>query len=123
MNTKIVSGVVLSLGFFGSLAAAGQAVAPLSERGKQTFMRVGCYMCHGTTGQNNNDAAKALTPNTLQSETIAYFDRLPITNYQSTNKEVLSDTEIADIVEFLKTVPPPPSADSIDILKNLEPLK
>lgn len=33
------------LGFFGSLAAAGQAVAPLSERGKQTFMRVGCYMC------------------------------------------------------------------------------
>ena len=80
-------------------------------------------MCHGTTGQNNNDAAKALTPNTLPPEAIAYFIRVTPGRMPVYPKEVLSDTEIADIVEFLKTVPPPPSADSIDILKNLEPLK
>jgi hypothetical protein len=36
-------------------------------------------------------------------------------------EEVLSDSEIADIVAFLESVPPPPPADSIEILRNLTP--
>jgi mono/diheme cytochrome c family protein len=115
MNSKIFSGAVLSLVLFGSLAVAAQEVAPSSERGQQTFMRVGCYQCHGTDGQGIH-AGRAWTPKVMTR-----FIRTSPGWMPPYPEEVLSDNEIADIVAFLKTVPPPPSADSIDVLKDLKP--
>ena len=89
-----------------------------AERGQQTYMRVGCYQCHGTDG-HGNDAGPALTPNTLAPQAIASFIRFSAGRMPVYPEEVLSDAEIVDIVEFLKTVPPPPSADDIEILKDL----
>lgn len=115
MNAKIFSGAILSLGLFGSLAAAAQDVAPSSERGQQTFMRVGCYQCHGTNAHGIN-AGRAWTPKTMTR-----FIRIGSGWMPPYPQEVLSDKEIADIVAFLETVPSPPSADSIAVLKDLKP--
>lgn len=123
MQPKIFLCTILLLGFFGSLTTAADEVASSSERGQQTFMRVGCYLCHGTNGQSNYYAARTLTPNTLSPEAIGQFIRSNSGLMPVYPKEVLSDNEIIDIVAFLKTIPPSPSADSIDILKELKPTK
>jgi len=117
MTTKIFSAAMVSLGLFGSLVAAADTPA---ERGQQTYMRVGCYQCHGSDGQGN-DAGPALTPDTLPAQVIAIFIRSTPGRMPVYPKEVLSDNEIADIVAFLKAVPRPPSADSLELLKDLKP--
>jgi mono/diheme cytochrome c family protein len=119
MNRKIFLATFIWLGLIGSLAAATEDAGPSSERGQQTFMRVGCYQCHGSDGYGNG-AGPALTPNTLPPQTIATIIRFNAGRMPVYPKEVLSDDEIADIVAFLKTVPKPPPADSIDILKDLK---
>ena len=106
----------------GLLVAGGtlaQDDAGDAERGEQTYMRVGCYQCHGTNGQGN-DAGPALTPNTIPAVAMAAFIRLNPGIMPVYPEEVLSDAEIEDIVAFLRTVPPPPDADSIDILRDLK---
>jgi mono/diheme cytochrome c family protein len=120
INRKIISGAVLSLGLAGALTGLAQGQEPSSERGQQTFMRVGCYQCHGSDGKGNG-AGPALTPNTLPAIGIASFIRFSAGRMPVYPEEVLSDAEIADIVAYLQSVPPPPSADSIDLLKNLKP--
>ena len=119
MSTKNFSGVVLSLSLFGGLAAVAQEAAPSADRGQDTFMRVGCYQCHGSDGKGN-DAGTALTPDPLPPEAIANFIRFSPGRMPFYPEEVLSDNEIADIVAFLEAVPPSPSADDIDILKKLK---
>jgi mono/diheme cytochrome c family protein len=119
MNRKIFSGAIIWLGLIGSLATVAEDATPSSERGQKTFMRVGCYQCHGSDGHGNG-AGPALTPNTLPPQAIATFIRANAGRMPVYPKEVLSDNEIADIVAFLKTVPKPPSPDSIDILKDLK---
>lgn len=119
MERKISLGCVLCLALIGSVVATAQLVAPSAERGQQTFMRVGCYQCHGTNGQGN-DAGPALTPNPWSPQAIASFIRLSPGRMPVYPAEVLSDTEIADIVAFLKAVPSPPSADSIELLRDLK---
>ncbi|MCZ2157431.1 MAG: cytochrome c [Bryobacterales bacterium] len=114
MNTKILLATILSLGLFASLAAAVQEVAPSPERGQQTFMRVGCYQCHGTDGQGVH-AGRAWTTNAMTR-----FVRIGSGLMPAYPEEVLSDNEIADIVVFLEAVPSPPSVDSIDVLKDLK---
>jgi len=97
-----------------------EAQEPSAERGQKTYMRVGCYQCHGSDGQGN-DAGTALTPDPLPPEAIANFIRYSPGRMPVYPEEVVSDAEIADMVAFLESVPPPPEADDIDILKNLRP--
>jgi mono/diheme cytochrome c family protein len=108
-----------TVALFGLLTGVAAAQDAL-ERGQKNFMRVGCYQCHGSNGQGN-DAGPALTPNTLPAIGIASFIRFGAGRMPVYPEEVLSDSEIADIVAFLESVPPPPPADSIEILRNLTP--
>ena len=118
MNKKLFPGTaILFLGLFGA-AASAQDSAVAVDRGQKTFMRVGCYECHGTDGKGN-EAGTALTPDTLPPEAIANFIRFSPGRMPVYPEEVLSDAEIEDIVAFLESVPPSPDADDIDILKGL----
>ena len=111
--------------FFNAIAFAILTSAPVvaqeasAERGQQTFMRVGCYQCHGTDGKGN-DAGTALTPDPLPAEALANFIRFSPGRMPVYPEEVLSDAEIEDIVAWLETVPPPLEPDSIAILRDLK---
>ncbi len=111
---------VMSLFTAVAIPVGAEETTSAQQRGQANYMRVGCYQCHGTNGQGN-DAGPALTPNTLPAIGIANFIRFSAGRMPAYPEEVLSDSEIADIVAFLESVPPPPSADSIDILKDLTP--
>ena len=120
MTSKLILSAALGLTYLAAGPAAAEDNAAAAARGQATYMRVGCYQCHGSDG-HGNDAGPALTPDTLPPQVIAIFIRSTPGRMPVYPKEVLSDSEIADIVAFLKAVPPPPSADSIDILKDLTP--
>jgi mono/diheme cytochrome c family protein len=123
MKTQTVLTCGALLIAFTSAFAAAQSTASNGEdaavRGEQTYMRVGCYQCHGSDGYGN-EAGPALTPDTLPAVAIAAFIRTSPGRMPVYPEEVLSDAEIADIVAYLKSVPPPPSADSIEILRELK---
>ena len=116
MKTIKAIGVLAAL---WACAVLAEQSDPAVQRGQANYMRVGCYQCHGTDGQGN-DAGPALTPNTLPAVAIANFIRFSAGRMPVYPEEVLSDSEIADIVAFLESIPPPPSADSIDILRDLK---
>ena len=116
MNSKLFFNVLASFVLAGGIASAQE---PSAERGQKTFMRVGCYQCHGSDGKGN-DAGTALTPDPLPPEAIANFIRYSPGRMPMYPEEVVSDAEIADIVAYLESVPPPPEPDSIAILRNLK---
>lgn len=66
----------LAAAMFGVIALTATAAksAPSAARGKQTFMRVGCYTCHGTEGQGSGSGTK-LAPDPLPAEALAQFLR------------------------------------------------
>ncbi len=114
-NSIIYCAATLCLLLAPVMAQEGDA-----KRGKDTFMRVGCYECHGTDGQGN-DAGPMLTPDPLPPEAIANFVRFSPGRMPEYPEEILSDSEIVDIVAYLDSVPPPPDADDVEILRGLEP--
>ena len=120
MKTRIVLTVAALIVGMSGVVAVAEDSDPAVQRGLETYMRVGCYQCHGTDGQGN-EAGPALTPDTLPAVAIAAFIRTRPGRMPVYPKESVSDAEIDDIVAFLKSVPPPPDADSIDILKDLKP--
>jgi mono/diheme cytochrome c family protein len=119
MKRAIFPTISVLIAMLCAISAVAQEKKPSAERGQQTFMRVGCYQCHGTDGLGNG-VAPALTPNTLPPIAIASFIRYSAGRMPVYPQEVLSDEEIADIVAYLQAVPPPSSADSIDLLKALK---
>tara|TARA_B110000438_G_C15620232_1_gene566220 strand:- start:316 stop:684 length:369 start_codon:yes stop_codon:yes gene_type:complete len=120
MKTKLFSSIVMSFSLLGFISAFAQDSTGDADRGRETFMRVGCYQCHGDDGKGN-DAGTALTPDPLPPEALANFIRFSPGRMPMYPEEVLSDAEIEDIVAYLESVPPPPHADDIAILKDLKP--
>lgn len=117
MKIRYLSSLIVPLCLLG-FGAVGQE-QPSAQRGEETYMRVGCFQCHGTNGQGS-EAGTALTPDPLPPEAIANFIRFSPGRMPVYPEEILSDAEIADIVAYLDAVPPPPDPDSIPILKGLK---
>ena len=85
-------------------------------RGKELFMKTGCYQCHGTVGQGANTGPK-LAPEPLALEAFISFVR----NAASTamppySANMVSDAEMADIHAYLLSIKPPPARKDIPLL-------
>jgi len=94
-------------------SASGQAPAGNAEKGKSTFMRVGCYACHGTVGQGGT--GPRLAPNPMTVDRITAYVRKP-GGMPPYSAKVLSDSDLADIRAYLATIPAPPPVNSILLL-------
>ena len=107
----------------GAACVAGFAVsasaAPSAAKGKETFLRVGCYQCHGTEGQGSGAGLK-LAPDPLPAEAIANFIRGKPGTMPPYPEAVLSDAEIADIAAYLASIRPSPTVDRIPVLRDLK---
>jgi len=90
-----------------------QTTAGDATKGKATFLRVGCYECHGTAGQGGT--GPHLGPNPRSLESLIAFVRKP-TGMPAYSPKVLSDADIADIRAYLASVPAPPAVASIPLL-------
>jgi len=102
----------LNVGQNGALAAS-------AEQGKTAFVQNGCWQCHGTVGQGSimTSGGKRLAPDPLHWETFYAFVRSTNRAMPPYSEKILSDGDLADIYAYLQSIPKPPDATSIPLLK------
>jgi ubiquinol-cytochrome c reductase cytochrome c subunit len=108
--------VGVALAMVVSNLPAGQAFAASAENGKRAYMRVGCWQCHGTVGQGGAAGPK-IAPDPPAYETLAAFVRTTNRAMPPYREAVLSNADLADIHAYLESIPKPPAAESLPLLK------
>lgn len=100
----------------GALAQTAPAASGDATRGKATFMKFGCYECHGTLGQGNYFGAPHIAPHPLPYAGIVAYIRKPAGLMPSYSAAILPDKDVADIAAYLASIPIGKSAAEIPLL-------
>jgi ubiquinol-cytochrome c reductase cytochrome c subunit len=98
---------------FGSSAAlaAGDAA-----KGKQNFMKYGCWQCHGTIGQGSPVTGPKLAPDPLPYEAMSSFIRNSNRTMPPYREAVLPNQDLEDIHAYLSSIPKAPDYKTIPLL-------
>jgi mono/diheme cytochrome c family protein len=94
---------------------SGAALAADAAKGKQTFIRVGCFECHGHVGQGGVAGLK-LAPDPMSFDALSNFVRTTSGQMPRYSTKILSDEDLADIYAYLESIPKPPDPTSIPAL-------
>jgi mono/diheme cytochrome c family protein len=99
----------------------GQAATPGAgdaAKGKQDFVTYSCFSCHGRSGNGAEDGPR-LDASRLSFETFSSYVRQPAGSMPPFRMQSqISDSQLADVYAFLKSVPPPPDPKTIPLLNN-----
>ncbi|MPZ39587.1 MAG: c-type cytochrome [Rhizobiales bacterium] len=101
----IAAGLVLGFG----------AGASASEKGKQLFVKNGCWQCHGFVGQGGV-AGPALAPNVMPVEAMSSFVRNSNRAMPPYREAVLPEADLKEIHAYLTSIPKPADPKSIPLL-------
>jgi ubiquinol-cytochrome c reductase cytochrome c subunit len=71
-----------------------------ADRGRQTFVRVGCYQCHGREAQGASTGPR-LGPNPLPLAAFSRAVRTPRSEMPPYSTKILSDADLADVYAFV----------------------
>ena len=117
----VTAGAVAAV--WASLAVLAQAQdAPQGDaaNGKVVFLKLGCFTCHGRSGQGGayNGPAPILAHTALPFDGFKGQLRNPSNDMPAFNEAVVSDKEIADIYTFVTALPGTRSSKDIAILNN-----
>src|SRR4030095_14391237 len=77
-----------------------------ADAGRETYMKKGCYACHGREGQGSPTAGPRLGPNPTALSAFTRFVRAPRGTMPPYTEKVVTDRELADIHAFLQARPP-----------------
>ena len=118
---RLVSSVVRHHLGLAALAAglvfgSGAALAADAAKGKQAFMKYGCWQCHGTVGQGSPVSGPKLAPDPIPLEAMSSFIRSSRRAMPPYKEDVLPGADLADIHAYLSSVPKPPDPKTISIL-------
>jgi mono/diheme cytochrome c family protein len=87
------------------------------SNGQRLFVRDGCYECHGYLGQGSTSTGGTrLGPPQIPLSAFVSYVREPTGQMPPYTGKVISNEDLAEIYNFLKSVPPPPPLKSISIL-------
>jgi ubiquinol-cytochrome c reductase cytochrome c subunit len=100
----------LSLGSSAALAAGDVA------KGKDSYMKYGCWQCHGMVGQGSPVTGPKLAPEPMPLEAMSSFIRNSRRTMPPYRVEVLPDADLADIHAYLSAVPKPADYKTIPLL-------
>jgi mono/diheme cytochrome c family protein len=93
------------------------SVAANASNGQRLFVRDGCYECHGYLGQGSTSTGGTrLGPPQIPLSAFVSYIREPTGQMPPYTAKVISNEDLAEIYNFLKSVPPPPPLKSIPIL-------
>jgi ubiquinol-cytochrome c reductase cytochrome c subunit len=107
----------LVLTFFAA-AAHAQASAPDIERGRQLFMKNGCYSCHGTVGQGGErSAGPRIAPGPLPLEVFKVIVRNGREGMPRFDARFVSDEQLQSIHQYLASIPKGRGAKDIPLLQ------
>jgi ubiquinol-cytochrome c reductase cytochrome c subunit len=112
------STILLLLGvlLLGAAGATAQDVAGDATHGRQVFLAVGCYECHGMVGQGSVQSGPRLAPDPMPLASLAQLLRKPLNVMPAYSDKTLSDRDIADIHAYLASVPQPKPVKDIPLL-------
>ena len=114
------SALIGALLILGSTGVNAADAAGSAARGRETYLRTGCWQCHGYVGQGGAGATK-LVPEPLPVEAMIAFVRGSTKNMPAYGEKILSDADLTDIHAFLESLPAPKAPDGIPLLRNLKP--
>jgi mono/diheme cytochrome c family protein len=91
-----------------------------AANGKRIYLAVGCFTCHGRSGQGGalNGPAPIVASTALPFDGFKGQIRDPSNDMPAYSDAVLSDKDVADIYAFVKSMPGPRSPKDIPILNN-----
>lgn len=101
----IAAGLVCGLG----------SVSSASEKGKQLFVKHGCWQCHGFVGQGGV-AGPALAPEVMPVEAMVNFVRNSNRAMPPYKEEILSNADLTEIHAYLIALPKPVDPKSVPLL-------
>jgi mono/diheme cytochrome c family protein len=108
----------LSVGLL-SLLFAQSGLAASAEKGRENFMKNGCWQCHGTWGQGGS-AGLRLAPNPKPLAYISAFIRNSNGPMPPYTTKVLSEEDLGDIYAYLQSIPASPDPKTIPLLNDLK---
>ena len=97
------------------LVVSSWAGASASEKGKQLYVKHGCWQCHGFVGQGGI-AGPALVPNVMPLEAMNNFVRNSVRAMPPYTEAILSNADMADIHAYLVSIPKPADAKGVPLL-------
>jgi mono/diheme cytochrome c family protein len=91
-----------------------------ANNGRRIYLTVGCFTCHGRSGQGGafTGPAPILARTALPFDAFKALVRAPSNNMPAFSDAVLSDNDIADVYAFLESLPGPRAPKDISILNN-----
>jgi mono/diheme cytochrome c family protein len=95
---------------------------PSAAHGREVFLKLGCHACHGTVGQGG--AGAVLAPNTIPLAAFQTWVRNGTPGWSVTSgmpgwsPRVISDDDLADVREYLATLPAPKAVKDIPQLSD-----
>jgi ubiquinol-cytochrome c reductase cytochrome c subunit len=103
----VAAGLVLG---FASMSSA-------SEKGKQLYVKHGCWQCHGFVGQGGI-TGPALAPNVMPLEAMSSFVRNANRSMPPYKEAILPEADLKEIHAYLVALPKPADPKSIPLLAN-----
>jgi mono/diheme cytochrome c family protein len=98
-------------------ATEGTTAAVNPSNGQRLFVKYGCYECHGYLGQGSTSTGGTrLGPPQIPLSAFVSYVREPTGQMPPYAAKVISNEDLGEIYNFLKSVPPPPPLKSISIL-------
>jgi mono/diheme cytochrome c family protein len=117
-----IAGAVIAAAFAGLAGAARAQDAPPGDavEGKRLYLAVGCFTCHGRSGQGGamNGPAPILAKTKMPFEGFKGQLRSPVNDMPAYSEKVMTDKEIADIYAFVEQLPGPRPTKDMKIFDN-----
>jgi mono/diheme cytochrome c family protein len=103
----------------GGAALAQDAPPGNAVEGKRLYLAVGCFTCHGRSGQGGamNGPAPVLAKTAMPFDGFKGQLREPMSDMPAYAEIVMSDQQIADIYAFLQTLSGPRPTKDMAIFK------
>jgi ubiquinol-cytochrome c reductase cytochrome c subunit len=113
---RIQLSIVLGASLLYGVIALGAEVGGDAAHGRQVFMAVGCYECHGMVGQGSVQSGPRLAPEPMPLDSLRQLLRQPLNQMPAYSDKALSDRDVADIHAYLASIPKPPPVKDIPLL-------
>jgi mono/diheme cytochrome c family protein len=98
----------------GVLLGNAATLAASPEKGKQLFLKNGCWQCHGEWGQGGI-AGRTLAPDPIPFDTLKTFVRTTSRAMPPYREQILSDDDLAEIYAYLQSIPKAPDPKTIPL--------
>jgi len=118
MKRFIRTSAMISAALFAGAAAIG-APAPAGDavKGKASYLKYGCYTCHGYEGQGAAATGKKLAPNPLAYPAFTGFVRSTSRDMPPFTEQILHEQDLMDVHAYLRSIPAAPNPATIPLLQ------